>query len=341
MLTLLLALATSTATPVVVDAGHPVRVRIVARAPIIDNEEVAAVLVDPLYVRDRVAVAAGAALHGRVEPRRAASTRDTVAAVSGGDLTPPFGARLHFDQLEPAGQSAIRIAATATVAADDPPPSTSEWAKDYLLTQLPYHRRYVHRGAMLTMTFVEPVTIDRVPELASAATGAVPARLLTPLDSSTASVGDAVRVALLAPLQGPDGAVTSPEGTVVTGTVTRVSRAKAFGRGGRIDLRVDAGSSSASRSDPPIRFIWPPLAAWALVGARDPATPDQSTFWGRSGAGWSGFLVIGAALAQISEPVALGLGAWGLVHTTWINVLRKGRDVVLPADSIVLLSSGT
>jgi hypothetical protein len=341
LLTLILALAASTAAPVVIDAGHLVRVRIVARAPIIDNEAIAAVLVDPIYVRDRVAVAAGAGLRGRVEPRGAASTRDTVAAAAGGDLTPPLGARVHFDQLEPSSQAAIHIVATATVAADDPPPSTSEWAKDYLLTQLPYHRRYVHRGAVLTMTFVEPVTIDRVPELASPMSGAVPARLLTALDSSAAAVGDTVRVALLAPLRGSDGAVTTPEGTVVTGTVTRVSRAKAFGRGGRIDLRVDAGSSSTARSDPPIRFIWPPLAALALVSARDPATPGQSTFWGRAGAGWSGFLVIGAAVAQVSEPVALGLGAWGLVHTTWINVLRKGRDVVMPADSIVLLSPGT
>jgi hypothetical protein len=339
MLSFVLALAAA-AAPVVVDAGHPVRIRIVARAPIIDDEPIAAVVVDPIYVRDRMVVAAGTNVTGRVEPRRSASTRETAAAVAGGDLTPPFGARLHFDRLSTGADPPVRIAATAIVAADDPAPSTGEWAKDYLLTQLPYHRRYVHGGALLTMTFVEPVAIDRLPTAAPPTAAAVPARLLTTLDSASASVGDAVRVALLAPLRGPDGAVALAEGSVVTGTVTRVSHARAFGRGGRIDIHVDAGVASASRSDPPIRFIWPPLAALALLGARDPASADQSTFWGRAGAGWSGFLVVGALVAQTAEPVALGLGAWGLVHTTWINVLRKGHDVVLSADSVVLLTPG-
>jgi hypothetical protein len=341
MVGLILALATSTAPPVTIDAGHPARIRIAARAPIIDDEPIAALVIDPIYVRDQMVVAAGTKVTGRVEPRRSASTRETVAAVAGGDLTPPFGARLYFDRLSTGEDPPVRIAAAAVVAPDDPAPSTGEWAKDYLLTQLPYHRRYVHGGAVLTMTFVEPVAIERMPTAAPPTAAAVPARLLTTLDSASASVGDAVRVALLAPLRGPDGAVTLPEGSIVVGTVTHVSHARAFGRGGRIDIHVDAGIASARRSDPPIRFIWPPLAALALLGARDPATADQSTFWGRAGAGWSGFLVVGALVAQTAEPVALGLGAWGLVHTTWINVLRKGRDVVLRADSVVLLTPGT
>ncbi|HET9763513.1 MAG TPA: hypothetical protein VFR50_08365, partial [Casimicrobiaceae bacterium] len=137
----------------------------------------------------------------------------------------------------------------------------------------------------------------------------------------------------------PAGEVIAPEGAVVNGTVTEVLRARAFGRGGRVALRLDDFSTAETRAEPSIRFIWPPLAALALVGARDPASADQSTFLGRAGAGWSGFLVIGAAIAQISEPVALGFGGWGLAHSTWINVLRKGREVVLPANSIVLLTT--
>ncbi|HZP48146.1 MAG TPA: hypothetical protein VFB07_06420 [Vicinamibacterales bacterium] len=52
----------------------------------------------------------------------------------------------------------------------------------------------------------------------------------------------------------------------------------------------------------------------------------------------SGFLAIGAAIAQASEPVALGFGAWGLARSAWVNVPRTGRNVVLPEGSIVLLA---
>jgi hypothetical protein len=188
------------------------------------------------------------------------------------------------------------------------------------------------------MTFVEPLSIARAAVAPSADAHTVPARLLSPLDSASAKVGDAVDLALLAPWRTASGAVAG-EGATVTGRIARVERARAFGRDGQIAIRVDAADAGVARSEAPIRFIWPPLAALAFVGARDPADPARSTFFGRAGAGWSGFLVIGAAVAQASEPVALGFGAYGLARSTWVNVLRKGRDVVLPANSIVLLTA--
>ena len=331
------ALAVSPAAPVTIDAGRPVRVRTDVRVAIADDRAITATVVDPIYVRDRVVVAAGGTVQGHLETFHAASTRDQVAAMAGGDLTPAIGARIRFETLTPSGGAPMRIAATAIVNVDEPAPTTGEWMKDYLLTQLPFHRRYVHRGAILTMTFVEPLLVAGEPMGSSPAHSEVPVRLLTRLDTATASVGDVVEAQLMAPIHDADGGTTAVEGTIVTGTVTKVARGRAFGRGGHVTVRFDGLSTTMARSDPPIRFIWPPLATLALLGARDPSAPDQSTFWGRAGAGWSGFLVIGAAVAQISEPVAMGFGVWGLVHATWINVLRRGHDVVLPADSIVLL----
>lgn len=333
------ALGASTGAPATIDAGRPVRVRVDARVALVDDRAITATVVDPIYVRDRVVVAAGASVGGRLETFHGASTRDQVAAMAGGDLTPSIGARARFETLTPVGGTPQRIEATAVINVDEPAPSTGEWVKDYLLTQLPFHRRYAHRGAALTMTFVEPLTVVGEAIGASPARRDVPVRLLTRIDTATASAGDVVQAQLLAPAVDADGRVTAIEGTIVTGTVADVAPGRAFGRGGRLAIRFDGLATTLTRSDPPIRFIWPPLATLALVGARDPSTPDQSTFWGRAGAGWSGFLVIGAAVAQISEPVAIGFGVWGLVHTTWINVLRKGHDVILPADSIVLLSA--
>ena len=334
-------LLTSSATPTVIEAGHLVRVRVDARTPILDGELLTATLVDSIYVRDRIVVASGATVSGRLEKVRGKTTREQAAAMAGGDLTPAIGARVHFDFLTPANAPPVPISAAAVIDVDEPAPTTGEWVKDYLLTQLPYHRRYAHRGAVLTMTFVEPASIAEAampaPPAVSPAARTVPARLLTAIDTASASAGDTVRAALLAPVRAADGTIAAPEGTIVSGTVASVSRGRAFDRGGRVTIRLDQFSATESRGDPPIRFIWPPLATLALVGARDPASPDQSTFWGRSGAGWSGFLVVGALVAQVSESTAIGFGVWGLVHSTWINVLRRGRDVVLPADSIVLL----
>jgi hypothetical protein len=335
----LLALATSSGPPALVEAGHPVRIRITARTRIVDGQTVTAVLVDPIYVHDRVAVSAGATVSGHLETLPGRRSREHVDAVAGGDLTPAVGARVHFDQLILPDDSPIPIAAVAAVDVDEPAPTTGEWVKDYLLTQLPYHPRYVHHGAVLTMTLVEPVTVAHTPEAQPDMPRGVPARLLTAVDTASAAAGDTVRAALLAPVRDADGHVIAPEGTIVTGSVTAVSHARLFGRGGHVTIKLDRLATTASRSENAIRFMWPPLATLALLGARDPADPNASTFWGRSGAGWSGFLVIGALVAQVSEPVALGLGVWGLAHTTWINVVRKGRDVVLPADSIVLLTT--
>jgi len=335
------ACSTAPAPPVVIDAGHPVRIRVVKRAPIVDGEPLTATLVDPIFVRDRLVVPAGATVSGYLEKLHAKTTREQVAAMAGGDLTPAIGARVRFDSMTLPHEPPAHIVAVTTIDADEPAPSTGEWVKDYLWTQLPYHRRYAHRGAILTMTFVEPVPIAEPASAPPLETRGVPARLLTTLDTNSAAVGDTVRAALLAPVRGGDGGLIAAEGTIVNGTVTAVARGRAFNRGARVTMRLDSFAMTQSRGDPPIRFIWPPLAALALVGARDPSDPNASTFWGRSGAGWSGFLVIGALVAQVSEPVALGLGAWGLIHSTWINVLRRGPDVVLPADSIVLLTTAS
>ncbi len=333
-------LITSSDGAATIEAGRPARVRVNARVAIVDGRTVAATLLDPIYTRERVVVSAGASVSGRIE-RMPIGSRARVAAGAGGDLTPPAAARVRFDTLTTAAGTSARIAAVAAVDVDEPAAAFGEWVKDYALSQLPYHRRYLHAKAVLTMTFVEPATLAPEAEEAHAGDRVVAARLITPIDTVSARPGDRVLAALLEPMRGADGSAIAIEGTVVTGIVAAASRARAFGRGGRVAIRFDTFTSTGARSGTAVRFVWPPLAALALIGARDPSARDASTFFGRGGAGWSGFLAIGAAVAQISQPVALGFGAWGLAHSTWTNVVRRGRDVVLPANSIVLLSTGS
>jgi hypothetical protein len=64
-------------------------------------------------------------------------------------------------------------------------------------------------------------------------------RLLTPLDSETAKVGDPVRAAVSIPLFSADHKLALPEGTLLTGTVTVAKKARSFHRGGQLRFRFD------------------------------------------------------------------------------------------------------
>src|SRR5579871_6071088 len=108
-----MATATSAASAAVIEAGRPVRVRVVDRTAIVEGRAIRATLVEPIYVRDRIVVAAGAVVSGRMARAGAASTRVRLAAMSGGDLTPPAGVGVRFDLLAPIDDAPVRIAATS------------------------------------------------------------------------------------------------------------------------------------------------------------------------------------------------------------------------------------
>ncbi len=64
-------------------------------------------------------------------------------------------------------------------------------------------------------------------------------RLLAPLDSESAKVGEPMRAVVSAPLFSADHKLALPEGTVLTGTVTVARKARSFHRGGQLRFRFD------------------------------------------------------------------------------------------------------
>jgi hypothetical protein len=108
----------------------------------------------------------------------------------------------------------------------------------------------------------------------------------------------------------------------------------------------DEGGASATNSK--TRFIAPALALASLRAATDehhrrfdndaddnePVT-GRGNIGGRGVAGWLGFGALGAAVGQISRPVAVALGVWGAARTMYSNVLGKGRDVVFPENTLI------
>ena len=314
------------------------RARVDARTAVKPGGDVSASLVDPIYVRDRAVLPAGATIAGRIEMVRTASGKRRLWALTSGDLTPGETATVRFGELALPDGTRMRIDAVATAAADEVELRPAWW-KDYLVGQLPYHRRYLHAGALMTVKLIEPLSFgsaDAVPPPRPSSRAAV--RLLTPLDSRSSRRGDRVRASLLEPIVAADGRLVAVEGDVVEATVTAVRRARWLGRSGRVAFQVGGAThAEAGAGVSKFRFVWPPLAILALRGARAPDATGTANVLGRSGAGWSGFELIGAAIAETSTPVAIGFGMWGLVRAAWVDVLARGRDVVLPEGSIVLL----
>lgn len=94
------------------------------------------------------------------------------------------------------------------------------------------------------------------------------------------------------------------------------------------------------------RFVAPALAVLALRGSAhqdheldndDPGEAPHMVAHGNPGAkavgGLFGFSGLGAVLAQVSRPVAIGLSLVGAGRTVYRNVIAKGREVTFNADT--------
>jgi len=293
---------------------------------------------EPVYVRDRIAIPAGTTMTGRVAALRRPTASGRLRDAGGGDFTSHDVAVLRFDTLTLAGGIEKPIVTTVDAGRDHAAATAGQWLKEYVLGQLPTHRRYMHAGADYTVTLVEPLILRG---------GALPAadtqpraivRLLTPIDSSRAQPGTPVRVVVDRPFVDRRGAAIV-EGTTLDGTITRVTRAGTLHRQGRVEIAIDGMRAVATIADSKWRFALPVLALGALAGAPDGDRGHLANFLGRGGAGWSGFEMIGGAIAQASAPLAIGFGSWGVARGLWINVFSKGHDVVVPANTLLVLTA--
>jgi hypothetical protein len=105
----------------------------------------------------------------------------------------------------------------------------------------------------------------------------------------------------------------------------------------------DEGGSSVSNSK--TRFIAPVLALLALRAnsGNEQRRPDGDADDGETIAtggvgtrglgGFLGFGTVGAVVSQFAPPVAIAVGAIGVVRTVYGNLLAKGQEVSFPADT--------
>jgi hypothetical protein len=201
------------------------------------------------------------------------------------------------------------------------------------------------------------------------------ARLLNALDSGTTPRGSSIHAVLTQPVMAADGRLILPEGTALDGEVTFTKPAHHLHRNGQLrflfesvsvgsqeqkPLRASLSATESSQhvaideeggvraTESKTRFVAPALAAVlarATLGneAIDAAETTGgmglpgANVLGSAGGGFIGLGLLGAVLSQTGKPVAVALAGFGLARSVYSNLLGKGHDIVMPADTPIEL----
>ncbi len=122
-------------------------------------------------------------------------------------------------------------------------PDKKQRLLDFAMSKLPYHPQRVRAGTRFDAELRDPLQFGSEPVRGDsfgllgtqpAADSTVHARLVTPLDSSTAKKGEAVEAVIMEPLFSPDHKLVLPEGTRLTGSVVLARRARWLHRAGQL-----------------------------------------------------------------------------------------------------------
>ena len=113
--------------------------------------------------------------------------------------------------------------------------------KDAAVQQLPYHPQYLAKGTVYDVELSSPISFGRAIPADAAPAGTAPApdsiltaRLAMTLDSSTTPRGTPFEAVITETVFSADHRVILPEGTILTGEVTRATPARRFHRNGQL-----------------------------------------------------------------------------------------------------------
>ncbi len=257
----------------------------------------------------------------------------------------------------------------------------------YLVAQLPAHPQYLDAGTLYSAELQEPLEFGSKPLTPSMAAtigtsppenNLVHMRLLTPLTSATAQVGDAVEAVLWQPLFDGDKLIL-PEGSRLTGAVIQARPAHKPHQNGQlrlvfhklaipkgVEIKVNAvivgvevakadhvaldAEGGAEVTSPNTRYLSTGLTV-ALAAASAGTDGDAHDVGAgnaagnasnRMAGGLGGFKLVGLALGAFvhSQPLGLAMGALGASRSIYVNFLGRGRDLVFPKNTAMDVTVG-
>jgi hypothetical protein len=253
---------------------------------------------------------------------------------------------------------------------------------DFLYTQLPDHPQFIAKGTAWTTEVAQNAEVAAESEAASrqtaelvqkpgspqaAASGwVIEANLKQELSSKDVKAGDAITAVVATPVFNPDGTVAVPQGSLLSGNVTKAKAAGRFGRGGdlRFDFRElqlpheeqkrnvqtsivgvastgDSGlalDSEGGTKPKPQDKLAVPLILLAL--ASRPLDHDHGGHgFGRNAVasnslGVAGFIV---GTAGGWRNVAAGIGYYGAALSIWNRWIKRGTEVKFAKDTRLVL----
>ena len=127
-------------------------------------------------------------------------------------------------------------------------PNRREWLESLLWSKLPYHPQWYRSGTRFDAVLEKPIDFGMasVPATSLEEIGTQPAlnspatvRFLTTVNSENSEIGEPVTGELSQPLFSAGHQLILPQGTLLTGKVTMVRRARMFHRGGQLRFAFD------------------------------------------------------------------------------------------------------
>ena len=204
---------------------------------------------------------------------------------------------------------------------------------------------------------------------------AVHAVLITPLSSATSRKDDPVEAAITQPLIA-DGRLYIPEGSRLKGVVLQVRPARRLGRNGQlrivfhqlaipsgVEQQIQAGlecvavaqgehlaldsEGGAQVTTPKSRYLTTGIALALAASSASPehdhyVSPSGEDVGGSAAKGASGFRLVGTLVGALahSRVLAAGMGAYGASMSVYSHFLSRGRDVVYPKDTSMIIGLG-
>lgn len=275
-------------------------------------------------------------------------------------------------------------------------PGKGDRLLQFIYARLPYHPEHIDAGTAWTFETaaaveVPPISTEVAPVPPSPArrrhfwdepapvaaeannTGAwiVKANLKDPLSSETSQTGQAIQATVAEPIYTADHGLAIPQGSVLTGTVTRARHSRSFGRTGvlifnftqltlpsaeaqSIETRL-TGADSAGQfalnsegqvtSKPQDKITIPLILA--LMASR-PLDIDEGKAHGphatagKNAVGGSASLsLVGTivAVAGGSPYVAAGIGYWGAARSFYARWIAHGQEIVFPKDTRIVVET--
>jgi len=264
-------------------------------------------------------------------------------------------------------------------------PDKADRASQFLYSQLPYHPQRVAKGTAWTIETRSPVTISLLdpprplalvsPQISGAGderpTQILQAYLSQPISSATSNAGDAIKATIAEPVYNPDGSVAVPQGSILTGVISKARPARKLSRPGVLQfsfrqlalpgqepqpIRASlTGADSATDSQLTMdaegevkpktqnKLVVPVILLSLAARPLDQESGGQHHAFAKNAVASNSLGLLGFIIGTAAQRpnVAAGIGYYGAAVSIYQRIFAKGKEVAFVRDTRIVVQSQT